>query len=148
MFAGVRPIIRFASEPTACTAPVFVSIATTEGSDTTIPRPRTYTSVFAVPRSIATSRDPKPPNLPSTQGTLRQARTPAHRKSGRCGQEQQSAQRERCTDLALLVARAYARAERLVDPLEGVALVDLVRAPAADLGDAAHRLGVGRDRER
>ena len=36
------------------------SIATTDGSESTIPRPRTYTSVFAVPRSTAMSRPPKP----------------------------------------------------------------------------------------
>ena len=39
--AGVRPIIRCASAPTACTSPVRWSIATTDGSDSTIPRPRT-----------------------------------------------------------------------------------------------------------
>src|SRR3954466_1250717 len=54
--AGVRPIILRASSPTACTRPVSSSMATTEGSDTTIPRPRAKTSVFAVPRSIANSR--------------------------------------------------------------------------------------------
>ena len=57
---GVRPSIRFASTPTACTSPVRWSIATTDGSERTIPRPRTYTSVFAVPRSTAMSRPPKP----------------------------------------------------------------------------------------
>ena len=39
--AGVRPIIRCASAPTACTSPVRWSIATTDGSDSTMPRPRT-----------------------------------------------------------------------------------------------------------
>ena len=39
--AGVRPIIRSASAPTAWTSPVSTSEATTEGSDTTIPRPPT-----------------------------------------------------------------------------------------------------------
>ena len=38
---GVRPIIRFASSPTACTSPVDWSIATTDGSLSTMPRPRT-----------------------------------------------------------------------------------------------------------
>ncbi len=38
---GVRPSIRFASTPTAWTWPVRESIATTEGSESTIPRPRT-----------------------------------------------------------------------------------------------------------
>ena len=41
MLAGVRPIISCASEPTAWTSPVRSSIATTDGSDSTIPRPRT-----------------------------------------------------------------------------------------------------------
>src|SRR5437764_6700045 len=57
---GVRPSMRLASMPTACTSAVLASIATTDGSDRTIPRPRTYTSVFAVPRSTAMSRPPKP----------------------------------------------------------------------------------------
>ena len=38
---GVRPSIRFASTPTACTSPERWSIATTDGSERTIPRPRT-----------------------------------------------------------------------------------------------------------
>ena len=38
---GVRPSICFASAPTAWTSPVAVSMATTEGSERTIPRPRT-----------------------------------------------------------------------------------------------------------
>ena len=41
MWEGVRPIIRFASFPTASTAPVRVLIATTEGSLSTIPACRT-----------------------------------------------------------------------------------------------------------
>src|SRR5436309_7726221 len=57
---GVRPSMRLASMPTACTSAVLASIATTDGSDRTIPRPRTYTSVLAVPRSTAMSRPPKP----------------------------------------------------------------------------------------
>ena len=59
MFDGVRPIIRLASMPTARISPVLVFVATTDGSLSTIPRPRTYTSVFAVPRSIAMSRPRK-----------------------------------------------------------------------------------------
>ena len=39
MLAGVRPIISCASEPTACTSPVRSSIATTDGSDSTMPAP-------------------------------------------------------------------------------------------------------------
>ena len=57
---GVRPSMRLASIPTAWTSPVRESTATTEGSDSTIPRPRTYTRVLAVPRSTAMSRPPKP----------------------------------------------------------------------------------------
>ena len=38
---GVRPSMRFASIPTACTSPLRWSIATTEGSERTMPRPRT-----------------------------------------------------------------------------------------------------------
>src|SRR5215469_1297043 len=53
---GVRPIIRLASTPTATIWPLFVLSATTDGSFSTIPRPRTYTRVFAVPRSTAMSR--------------------------------------------------------------------------------------------
>jgi len=41
MWEGVRPIIRFASAPTARIAPVRVLMATTEGSFRTTPRPRT-----------------------------------------------------------------------------------------------------------
>jgi hypothetical protein len=57
---GVRPSIRLASMPTAWTSPDRESIATTDGSESTMPRPRTYTSVLAVPRSTAMSRPPKP----------------------------------------------------------------------------------------
>ena len=38
---GVRPSMRLASMPTAWTSPVRESIATTLGSDSTMPRPRT-----------------------------------------------------------------------------------------------------------
>ena len=53
-----------ARAPTARMAPLRVLIATTDGSFRTTPRPRTYTSVFAVPRSTAISR-PRNPNTPS-----------------------------------------------------------------------------------
>ena len=53
--AGVRPSISLAVLPTASTAPVFLLTATLEGSSTTIPRLRTYTRVFTVPKSIARS---------------------------------------------------------------------------------------------
>ena len=62
MLAGVRPTIAFASEPTAMTSLVLLSMATTEGSLMTIPRPRTCTRVFAVPRSMPRSR-PNAPNI-------------------------------------------------------------------------------------
>ena len=54
--AGVFPSIIFASIPTLRTSPVSALIATTDGSFITIPLPLTYTSVFAVPRSIPRSR--------------------------------------------------------------------------------------------
>src|SRR5215831_4208259 len=59
MLPGVRPIIRLASTPTATIWPLFVLRATTDGSLSTIPRPRTYTRVLAVPRSTAMSRPRK-----------------------------------------------------------------------------------------
>ena len=61
MLPGVLPIISLASSPTALTrlTPLSVSTATTDGSLRTTPRPRRYTTVFAVPRSIAMSWDMK-----------------------------------------------------------------------------------------
>ena len=56
MWAGVRPIIRLASAPTATGRPSLVLTATTDGSLSTMPSPRTYTRVLAVPRSTAMSR--------------------------------------------------------------------------------------------
>src|SRR3989304_4277720 len=56
MCEGVRPIIRFASTPTARARLSRVLMAPTDGSLSTMPWPRTYTRVFAVPRSIAMSR--------------------------------------------------------------------------------------------
>src|SRR5438132_10801397 len=55
MLPGVRPSISFASLPTASTSPVFLLMATIDGSLTTMPLPRAYTRVFAVPRSMARS---------------------------------------------------------------------------------------------
>lgn len=55
MLAGVRPSMRFASAPIASTFRDFDSTATTDGSLMTIPFPCTWTSVFAVPRSMPTS---------------------------------------------------------------------------------------------
>ncbi len=56
MWAGVRPIMRLASTPTANGRPSRTLTATTDGSLSTMPRPRTYTTVLAVPRSTAMSR--------------------------------------------------------------------------------------------
>ena len=70
MLPGVRPIIRLASMPTATICPVFVLSATTEGSLSTMPRPRTYTSVLAVPRSTAMSRPRKAIALLMGDGNL------------------------------------------------------------------------------
>ena len=56
MCAGVRPSIWRASSPTASTRPVFMSLATTEGSRSTMPLPLTCTSTLAVPRSIPMSK--------------------------------------------------------------------------------------------
>src|ERR1700759_4371829 len=66
MLPGVRPIIRLASMPTATIWPLLVLRATTDGSLSTIPRPRTYTRVLAVPRSTPMSR---PTNEDSWAGT-------------------------------------------------------------------------------
>src|SRR5689334_18189957 len=54
---GVRPSISLASLPTATTSPLFLLMATMEGSLTTIPFPRANTSVFAVPKSMARSEE-------------------------------------------------------------------------------------------
>src|SRR5229473_5620891 len=55
MLPGVRPSISFASRPTASTRPVTLLMATMDGSFTTMPLPRAYTQVLAVPRSMARS---------------------------------------------------------------------------------------------
>src|SRR5580658_7491642 len=52
---GVRPNISLASLPTASTSPVFLLMATMDGSLTTMPLPLAKTRVFAVPRSMARS---------------------------------------------------------------------------------------------
>src|SRR5438874_1604686 len=76
---GVRPSIRFASIPTAWTSPERESTATTLGSDNTIPRPRTYTSVFAVPRSTAMSRPPEDVQVVALDRRDRRRPTPLDR---------------------------------------------------------------------
>src|SRR6478609_1874565 len=74
MWAGVRPIIRLASAPTATGRPSLTLTATTDGSFSTMPSQRTYTRVFAVPRSTAMSRpmiDDKEENIcPAIRLTL------------------------------------------------------------------------------
>ena len=55
IYPGVLPSMFRASSPTAFTSPVFVSIATTEGSSKTIPFPLTNTRTEAVPKSIPIS---------------------------------------------------------------------------------------------
>ncbi len=55
MCGGVRPIMRLAGLPTATTVFLCRLIAMTEGSFSTMPFLRTYTSVLAVPRSTAMS---------------------------------------------------------------------------------------------
>ena len=65
MLPGVRPSMLFAALPTAamllplpCPRPC--RMATTDGSLRTIPVPRAYTRVFAVPRSIERSLENRP----------------------------------------------------------------------------------------
>src|SRR3989344_1982666 len=60
---GVLPSICLARVPTATTWPVFWLTATTDGSVTTMPLPRKYTSVLAVPRSTPISLDMSGRNL-------------------------------------------------------------------------------------
>src|SRR6476660_3585512 len=55
MLPGVRPSISLASVPTASMRPFVLFRATIDGSLRTMPFPRAYTQVFAVPKSIARS---------------------------------------------------------------------------------------------
>src|SRR5688500_4970668 len=75
MLPGVRPSISLASLPTASTRPLILLIATMDGSLTTMPLPRAYTQVFAVPRSIARSFENSEKNEPRpiTEPTVQQA---------------------------------------------------------------------------
>ena len=57
MLPGVRPSIRLASSPTLRTSFVRRLTATTLGSRSRMPRPWTWTRVFAVPRSMPMSRE-------------------------------------------------------------------------------------------
>ena len=66
MSAGVRPSILRASEPTERTTLPGLDMATTEGSLSTMPWPRTWTRVLAVPRSIPMSEDQIPRTLSRT----------------------------------------------------------------------------------
>src|SRR2546421_2473260 len=113
--AGVRPIIRLASAPTACTSPLNSSTATTEGSKTTIPSPRTKTSEFAVPRSTASSRPanerrngtetPWDPSAKSTTGL----NDGLHERDRPCEQEHDA---DGAQKLALVEAAGQASAEQ------------------------------------
>src|SRR5581483_11959496 len=60
MSFGPMPYIFLASRPTASTRRDLRWIATTDGSFTTMPLPRTSTSVLAVPRSTPMSRESSP----------------------------------------------------------------------------------------
>lgn len=55
ILSGVLPSISFASYPVAIISPVFLSIATTDGSFSTIPFPFKVTKVFPVPKSMPIS---------------------------------------------------------------------------------------------
>ena len=55
MSAGVPPDHTVAADPTDTTLLVVLSIATTEGSESTTPYPLTNTSVLAVPSHMTTS---------------------------------------------------------------------------------------------
>src|SRR5258705_7787237 len=79
MWGGVRPSIALASLPTARTEWLVSSIATMEGSRRTTPSPRTNTSVFAVPRSIARSLESARKNITVS----------AHRVAEACGQPEE-----------------------------------------------------------
>src|SRR5437868_5911946 len=86
MLPGVRPSISLASLPTASTSPVFLLMATIEGSLTTIPLPRAYTHVLAVPRSMARSLE-KSENSeprPNVRHSLQEARPPEQCESRPC----------------------------------------------------------------
>src|SRR3990172_4345279 len=65
MTSGVRAANDFAFWPTASTSrvPAMWRSATTDGSSMMMPRPHTWTSVFAVPRSIAISSEKTPATL-------------------------------------------------------------------------------------
>src|SRR5688572_1490604 len=71
MLPGVLPSISFASWPTATTLRLLpLVMATTDGSSRTIPRPRMWTSVLAVPRSMAMSCENMPRNRSNTATDL------------------------------------------------------------------------------
>src|SRR5579875_2527951 len=57
MLPGVRPSISLASRPTASISPFSLLMATMDGSLTMTPLPFAYTSVLAVPRSMARSEE-------------------------------------------------------------------------------------------
>src|SRR5262245_8238662 len=89
MWGGVRPSIALASLPTAMTERSVSSMATMDGSRRTTPSPRTNTRVFAVPRSIARSRENARKNITGSAkrvpGVRRQPEEISARRPGRSG---------------------------------------------------------------
>src|SRR5207248_3093344 len=78
MLPGVRPSISFASVPTASMRPFTLLSATIDGSLRTMPLPRAYTHVLAVPRSMARSwqkRDSRESNTEENSFTAGDAGT-------------------------------------------------------------------------
>ena len=73
---GVRPIIALASLPTARIERSSSRIETIEGSLTTMPSPWTNTSVFDVPRSIATSLENSRKNIRPLSAMFAKRRPP------------------------------------------------------------------------
>ena len=71
MFSGVRPSIACAAWPTASVLSLRVLTATIDGSSTTMPRPAAKTTVLAVPRSMARSRDAEGQDVEQHGSSLR-----------------------------------------------------------------------------
>src|SRR6185312_12150830 len=120
IWAGVRPIIRCASAPTATTSPVRSSMATTDGSESTMPRPWTWTTVLAVPRSTAMSRADRSPisdKLASRGGALARCRLRGELSAVR-PQRLLLAQREQDPVLGRLVPDVDAHVDDAVQTLE------------------------------
>src|SRR3954468_18779661 len=131
---GVRPSIRLASMPTACTSEARASIAPPRCSENTIPPPRTYTSVFAVPRSTAMSRPPKPVRYEKKpiyrKGQTREARSGAC--TGTCGPL-----RRQKLNLAGAFEQANELGHRKTDHIPEIAVDSLNQSGAAALDRVA-----------